>query len=201
MKNKNIKFIFEDKMEYNTQNMKKPNFLKESISITNAQIGTLMHLCIQKLDEKREYSYEDFENMINKMVKDEIITYQEAQKININKLLSYTKSDLYNNLKKAKEIHKEQPFYINIPANEIYDVNIEENILVQGVIDLYYIDENDNIILVDFKTDYVKQNEQELIEKYKKQLLIYKMAIEEALQKEVYKTYIYSIYLDKNIEI
>ncbi len=201
MENQNIKFIFEDKMEYNTQNMKKPNFLKESISITNAQIGTLMHLCIQKLDEKREYSYEDFENMINKMVKDEIITKQEAQKININKLLSYTKSDLYNNLKKAKEIHKEQPFYINIPANEIYDVNIEENILVQGVIDLYYIDENDNIILVDFKTDYVKQNEQELIEKYKKQLLIYKKAIEEALQKEVYKTYIYSIYLDKNIEI
>ena len=90
---------------------------------------------------------------------------------------------------------------MNIPANEIYDVNIEEKILVQGVVDLYYIDENDNIILVDYKTDYVKKDEKELIEKYQKQLSIYKQAIEEALQKEVYKTYIYSIYLDKSIEL
>ena len=90
---------------------------------------------------------------------------------------------------------------MNIPANEIYDVNIEEKILVQGVVDLYYIDENYNIILVDYKTDYVKKDEKELIEKYQKQLSIYKQAIEEALQKEVYKTYIYSIYLDKSIEL
>ena len=201
IENKNLEYIFEDKIEYNVQNMKKPKFLQNSVNITNAQIGTLMHLCIQKLDEKQDYTYEKIENLIEKMIQNEIITKQEAEKININKLLSYTKSDLYKNLKKAKEIHKEQPFYMNIPANEIYDVNIEEKILVQGVVDLYYIDENDNIILVDYKTDYVKKDEKELIEKYQKQLSIYKQAIEEALQKEVYKTYIYSIYLDKSIEL
>ena len=201
IENKNLEFIFEDKIEYNVQNMKKPKFLQNSVNITNAQIGTLMHLCIQKLDEKQDYTYEKIENLIEKMIQNEIITKQEAEKININKLLSYTKSDLYKNLKKAKEIHKEQPFYMNIPANEIYDVNIEEKILVQGVVDLYYIDENYNIILVDYKTDYVKKDEKELIEKYQKQLSIYKQAIEEALQKEVYKTYIYSIYLDKSIEL
>ncbi len=201
IENKNLEYIFEDKIEYNVQNMKKPKFLQNSVNITNAQIGTLMHLCIQKLDEKQDYTYEKIENLIEKMIQNEIITKQEAEKININKLLSYTKSDLYKNLKKAKEIHKEQPFYMNIPANEIYDVNIEEKILVQGVVDLYYIDENYNIILVDYKTDYVKKDEKELIEKYQKQLSIYKQAIEEALQKEVYKTYIYSIYLDKSIEL
>ena len=201
IENQNLEYIFEDKTEYNVQNMKKPKFLQDSVNITNAQIGTLMHLCIQKLDEKQDYTYEKIENLIEKMIQNEIITKQEAEKININKLLSYTKSDLYKNLKKAKEIHKEQPFYMNIPANEIYDVNIEEKILVQGVVDLYYIDENDNIILVDYKTDYVKKDEKELIEKYQKQLSIYKQAIEEALQKEVYKTYIYSIYLDKSIEL
>ncbi len=201
IENQNLEYIFEDKIEYNVQNMKKPKFLQDSVNITNAQIGTLMHLCIQKLDEKQDYTYEKIESLIEKMIQNEIITKQEAEKININKLLSYTKSDLYKNLKKAKEIHKEQPFYMNIPANEIYDVNIEEKILVQGVVDLYYIDENDNVILVDYKTDYVKKDEKELIEKYQKQLSIYKQAIEEALQKEVYKTYIYSIYLDKSIEL
>ena len=67
--------------------------------------------------------------------------------------------------------------------------------------DFNFIDENDNIILVDYKTDYVKKSEQELVDKYKKQLQIYKSALEEALQKEVYKTYIYSIYLGKSIEV
>ena len=54
---------------------------------------------------------------------------------------------------------------------------------------------------MDYKTDYVKKSEQELVDKYKKQLQIYKSALEEALQKEVYKTYIYSIYLGKSIEV
>ena len=57
-----------------------------------------------------------------------------------------------------------------------------------------------SLLLYIFKTDYVeKNNEQELIEKYKPQLKIYKKAIEEALNKNVEKVYIYSVYLNKEI--
>lgn len=115
--------------------------------------------------------------------------------------MQYIKSDLYKALKKAKKIYKEKAFYMNTDAGKIYKEDIKDKILVQGVIDLYYIDENDNIILVDYKTDYVKNGEQELVDKYKNQLLIYKKALEEALEKKVYKTYIYSLYLGKSIEI
>lgn len=201
LENEEKNFKFEEKNRFKLENMKKPKFLQEELVITNAEIGTLMHLLIQKLNEKEDYTYEKLKSEIRKLIQNEIITSKEAEKINIDKLLVYTKSDLYKNLKTAKEIHKEQPFYINIPANTVYELNVQEKILVQGVIDLYYIDENDNIILVDYKTDYVKQDEQELVDKYKKQLQIYKSALEEALQKEVYKTYIYSIYLGKSIEV
>lgn len=181
--------------------LQSPKFMKEDIKITNAQIGTLIHLCIQNMNEKYEYNYEKIELEINELVKNEIISENEAKSININKLLQYTKSDLFRSLRTAKEIHKEQPFYININAKELYGEDINENILVQGIIDLYYIDEKDNLILVDYKTDYVKDNEHELIEKYAKQLEIYKRALEEALGKKVYKTYIYSAYLEKSIEV
>lgn len=201
LENEKIDVISEETNEFEQENMKKPKFLQEELVITNAEIGTLMHLLIQKLNEKEEYTYEKLKNEIQKLIQNEIITSKEAEKISIDKLLVYTKSDLYKSLKTAKEIHKEQPFYINLQANEVYEVDVQEKILVQGVIDLYYIDENDNIILVDYKTDYVKQNEQELVDKYKKQLQIYKLALEEALQKEVSKTYIYSIYLGKSIEV
>lgn len=201
LENEKIDVISEETNKFEQENMKKPKFLQEELVITNAEVGTLMHLLIQKLNEKEEYTYEKLKNEIQRLVQNEIITLKEASKINIDKLLTYTKSDLYKSLKTAKEIHKEQPFYINLQANEVYEVDVQEKILVQGVIDLYYIDENDNIILVDYKTDYVKQNEQELVDKYKKQLQIYKLALEEALQKEVSKTYIYSIYLGKSIEV
>ena len=93
---------------------------------------------------------------------------------------------------------REKAFYISIPVEEIYNNKIKEDILVQGIIDLYYINEKDELILVDYKTDYVS-NEQELVQKYFKQLELYKRALEEALSKKVIKTYIYSTYLNKEI--
>ena len=39
----------------------------------------------------------------------------------------------------AHVVQREKAFYISIPAKEIYKEELEENILVQGVIDLFYI--------------------------------------------------------------
>ncbi len=201
MENENNCVLLEEKKIYKVESMKKPQFLQDDLKVTKAEIGTLMHLCIQKMDEKQDYDCEKITNLIQHLVEKEIITTNQAKAINIEGLLKYTESDLFKSLRTSKRVYKEQPFYIKIPASEIYEKQINENILVQGVIDLYYIDENDNIILVDYKTDFVKNNEQELVEKYEKQLSIYKRALEGALNKKVYKTYIYSVYLGKSIEI
>ncbi len=184
-----------------------PKFLKnnEEIKITSAQKGTLMHLCIQKMNEKEEYDMQKINSLLFDLEQKELITKQEAQSINKNKLLQYTKSELWKKLKYAKEVQKEKPFYINIKANKIYNEVPEkenENVLVQGVIDLYFIDENDKLYLIDYKTDYVEEGkENELVEKYKKQLEIYKEALEQALNKKVDMMVIYSVYLNKMIEI
>ena len=181
----------------------KPKFLNESknTKITTAQKGTLIHLCVQKMNEKQEYDINKINEMIEDLQNKELITKLEAQNINIDKLLQYTKSELWQELKEAKEVHKEQPFYINIKASEIYDSidqNEDENILVQGIIDLYFINKNGQLILVDYKTDYVENGqESNLIEKYRKQLEIYKDALENALNRKVDKIGIYSLYLNK----
>ena len=133
----------------------RPKFLNETNEITPAQKGTLMHYCFQKLNEKEEYNRDKIKQMIDDFVNKKLMTELEAKAININKLVSYTKSDLFKALKNAKEVHKEQPFYINLKADEIYENGINDNILVQGIIDLYFINEDDEIVLVDYKTDYV----------------------------------------------
>ena len=100
----------------------------------------------------------------------------------------------------AKEIQREKPFYINIPIERIYKQKLEGNILVQGVIDLYFIDENNKLVLLDYKTDYVDSTEN-LIKKYKIQLQIYKEALEEALQRKVNETIIYSTWRNEAINV
>ncbi len=182
------------------QEAKVPEFLKEETKITPAKKGSLVHLCLQKLDEKQDYDALKIDQFIQSLVQKQIICKKEAEAINQKDLLQYTKSELFNDLKQAKKIHKEVPFYFDMEAEEIVNKEVNEKILVQGIIDLYYIDKDGHMILVDYKTDFVKE-EQELILKYQKQLDIYKRALEEATDKRVDKTYIYSVYLQKMIAI
>lgn len=191
--------------EQEVQITQEPKFINEEAKtkLTGAQKGTLIHLCLQKMRETEEYNLEKITELIEGLKDKEIITEIEAQNIDKEKLLEYTNSQLWTELKQAKEIHKEHPFYINIKASRIYNqINKEddENILVQGVIDLFFIDKDDKLILVDYKTDYV-QNENELVEEYKGQLDLYKEALEQSLNKKVDKMCIYSVYLNKLIEI
>ena len=181
--------------------LKTPKFMCEEETITSARKGSLIHLCIQKLDESKEYSLEDIKDLVRKLEQKEIINKKEAESISINKLEQYTKSSLWKELKNAKKVYKEEPFYINVPASRVYkDEELQENILVQGIIDLYYIDKDDKLVLVDYKTDYVeKGNENSLIDKYKLQLNLYKEALEKALNRKVDKVIIYSVWLQKEL--
>lgn len=185
-------------------NLAKPKFLKvdEDKALTGAQKGTLIHMCLQKLDENTEYNKEKIDKMLNDMFEKGVITLKEKKSINVDKILKFTKSSIWNELKKAKKVFKEKPFYIEVKANELVNENNDDNILVQGIIDLYYINQNNEIVLVDYKTDYIKDgNIKTLVDKYKKQLELYKLALEKATDKKVAKTLIYSVYLEKEIEL
>lgn len=186
-----LKGIESEEVEYKKSYT--PKFMQEDKKISNAEKGTLVHLCIQRLDERKDYELKDIQNMILNLVEKEIITQNEADAIDVNLIYQYTKSQLFEELRQAKEVHKEQPFYINIPAKDVVSEaeNSKKNILVQGIIDLYYIDENDNLILIDFKTDYISNEpnaKEKILDNYKVQLEIYKTALEQALGRKVNKT-------------
>ena len=193
----------EKKEEAIEKEIKMPLFLQQDkdTKITNAQKGTLIHLCMQKLDlNKKNYTYNDVKELVDELEAKKIITSKEAEAININKIYQFTRSKIWNEMIEAKEVQREKPFYINIPAKEIYKEDLDENVLVQGVIDLYYINSNGELVLVDFKTDYVENRDENiLIDKYKVQLDLYKRALRQALNRDVDRVYIYSTYFDKEI--
>ena len=171
----------------------------ENKTIKGARRGTLIHLILSKLE--KEKTIEEVKETIEKLVNKNIITEEEKNVLDMQIIQNYLNSTLYKDLLEAKEVKRETPFYLNIDSNEIYE-GTTEKILVQGVIDLYYISKDNKLVLVDYKTDYVtNNNEQELVEKYKVQLELYKRALERALNRKVDKIEIYSTYLNKIINI
>ena len=194
----------EDFEKENEITFPKPKFLigTEEEKISSAKRGTLIHLCMKNLQFGREYNLDDVKELINDLEARKIITDKEKESINPWVILKFTKSNIWKELKEAKEYHKEEPFYINIPANEVIESTLDENILVQGIIDLYYVTKDDELVLLDYKTDFINEGEEQiLIDRHKPQLMLYKRALESGINKKVDKIYIYSTKLGKEILI
>ena len=184
----------------NTTKRKIPSFAQDK-KLSGSKRGTIVHLILSKITNEK--NMEEANNLIEKLVAKNAITEEEKASIDMNIIKNYLNSELYNEILQAKEIHREIPFYLNINSGEIYE-KTNEPILVQGVIDIYYISKNDELVLVDYKTDYIKEKEtgkEELTQKYKAQLDLYKRALEKALKRKVDKAFIYSTSLNECIKV
>ena len=102
-----------------------------------------------------------------------------------------------------KKLYREQPFIMQVGADSVNpDFPSEEKVLVQGIIDAFYI-KDDMVYIVDYKTDSVPYDsgEEILISRYRRQLELYADAIEKVTGKKVADCYIYSVSLDRAISI
>ena len=154
--------------------------------------GTLIHFVLEHLDMKRVYNEKILKETINNFVEIGIISRRDLRYINIFKILKFLNSHIGQEILNSNLLKKEQEFIIK---NTKFSKSV-----IQGIIDLYYIDQKGNLVLVDFKTDKISK-EEVYLKRYKKQLDIYKEALEKLTKKEVTHTYIYSFYLDKEIEV
>ena len=142
----------------------------------------------------------DCPSEINKLCKENILSPEEKNLIDENQIKKFTESDLFDLIMNSDDFYREYQFAVNIEAKDLYeDVKSDDTLFVQGVFDAV-IENTDGIIIVDYKTDFAKTS-QELIDKYKEQIDIYRLAAEKIWDKKTIKTYLYSFYLGKKIEI
>ena len=189
-------------------------FFESKSKTTSADKGTATHLFLQ---------FCDFENAdkngakeeLSRLVENKFIAPQVAELINIKQIEKFFESKFYSTLKNARKTYREQRFNILLPASHFTQENKfkseveKEEILVQGVIDLFFEDENGNIILCDYKTDYLLPEElkdetlviKKMKERHGKQLEYYSMAIERFLGKAPDKILIYSLPFGEAVEI
>ncbi len=94
---------------------------------------------------------------------------------------------------------------LGVAASEIYEKakgqdSLEEDmLLVQGIIDVWF-EEEDGIVVLDYKTDKIRRME-ELREKYHRQLDYYAKALERLTGKKVKEKIIYSFALGQEMSI
>ena len=94
------------------------------------------------------------------------------------------------------------PFNLSMKLKEIYDaedMSKDDEILIQGVIDLYY-EAEEGLVLVDYKTDKLDSKE-EFVKRYRTQLDYYKKALETLTNKKVTKVVIYSFNMNEEIKV
>ncbi len=164
----------------------------ENVRYSAVRKGTLVHFVLEHLDLKNLITKNDVKSYIDSLVTDGVLSIEDRKYISVNSIFNFLNSNIGRQLKDARDIYREEEFILS-------DKNIS-NSVIQGVIDLYYINSSDEVVLVDFKTDKLS-DETEFITRYKKQLDIYKEAIEKLTKKSVKNVYIYSFNLDKEIEI
>lgn len=181
-----------------------PKKLMEEGALRGAGRGTAYHKVLELLDFQKEYRKESLENELKEMERNEKISKEIYNTIwiwDILKFLSTRSAKRMHQAAALGRLHKEQPFVLGVDAQEIYPkeelAGMEELLLIQGIIDVWF-EEEDGLVLLDYKTDRVTKGE-ELREKYRAQLEYYAQALERVTGKRVKEKIIYSFALQEEI--
>jgi len=165
--------------------------------VTGAQWGTLMHEAMQWLPVKK-YTQTSMTNMLDSLQAEGKFSDEERSLLSDRSLYGFFNSELGQRLIASKRVERELPFSMLFDGNRVYpDVENGERLFLQGIIDTVFV-EDDQWVLVDYKTDRVKSGD-ELIRRYKIQMDLYKEALERLTNMPVKASYIYSFRLHEAV--
>lgn len=190
--------------------------------------GTVYHNIMAHIDFADLSKYdtiEKFERFIDSLLKKAVVTEDEKSLIDNSDFMDFftDNNPIIGELMKAgekKRIWCEQPFMKEYSSDRLFEgkddfTDTSNKTVVQGVIDLWFINEDNKIILVDYKTDGLsskgflrnasdeKKGEfrAELIKRYQTQFDYYSDVLESMMGREVTERYIYSFSLLEVISV
>jgi len=180
-----------------------PKFLQEDDKLTGASKGSAYHRFLELLDYTREYDAESLTTELADKERQGLLSEEMAECIRVQDILAFLETSVAGRMRMASiqgKYFAEQPFVLGMEAKGIYpETGSDECLLVQGIIDVYF-EEEDGLVLLDYKTDKVF-SAQDLVVKYKAQLDYYAKALERLTGKKVKEKIIYSFALAEEIEV
>ena len=173
------------------------------------QKGTATHKIFELLSFDKIKDIHDVKAFIKECLEKEWIPAFWEDLIPVEQISQFCQSDLGRRMAKAEaenKLYRERPFVMGIPVKDVYpeklsDVETDERILIQGIIDVFWIEE-DGITLLDYKTDRVECGA-DLVKRYQAQMELYEEAINRVFVNQGYrvkKKILYSFRLNEAIE-
>ena len=181
--------------------LKRPKFVTSEGKLSGAEKGTATHLFMQYCD--MSLAEKDVSSERDRLYENGLLGNKESRAIEIPLIEKFFESELYSRMKAAEKLQRERKFLLRISDIDVPDElkNFYKNTdgMIQGVIDCLF-EEDDGIVVVDYKTDSSK-DEEALKAEYAPQLILYKAALEAVYGKKVKEAVIYSFRLGKEIRI
>lgn len=173
-----------------------------------ARRGTAFHRLMELLDYSRREDIlsrgrDGISSWITETAQSGRISPEDAAMVSVSQLETFLRSDLARRMAEADKngsLFREQPFVMGCAADRIReDFPADETVVVQGIIDAFFI-EKGKIVLVDYKTDRVSSQE-ELVSRYRTQLLLYAEALERGYSLPVSEKVLYSTSLAGTVPV
>lgn len=178
---------------YDADLLEAPSFLVEKQGLSAAQKGSALHFVLQNLDLDGALDTVGIQAQIDHMYESQIIKKEQAEAADAAKLARFFASPLGRRMCVSSQIVREMPFEVALDASVLPGMDASgESILLQGIIDCFFYEE-DGIVLVDYKTDFVKNaaDVEKIRAWYAPQLELYAQAIEKITQKRVKEKNLY----------
>ncbi|MCM1499120.1 MAG: helicase-exonuclease AddAB subunit AddA [Clostridium sp.] len=181
-----------------------PAFLGEKRPMDAAERGTWVHKTMELLDFSVLAQEEQVREALVALWDSGRIPEETKDFITPDKIAAFIHTELGKRVCAAArrgEFYKEKQFVAGVDAQQIVHKEIEGTVVVQGIIDAYFR-EGDQLVLIDYKTDYIRPGQEEILrERYKTQLFYYKDTLEHLTGLAVSESYLYSFALDKEIKM
>ena len=176
-----------------------PAFIRETEEKAGGTArGNAYHKVMELTAYRKIKGEEQLKQELETVIKNGKMTKEQVGLLSISKLMTFFESPLAERMQKAEEqgkLYREQPFLRGMDVSEVYHKPYQEKetILIQGIIDAFF-EEEDGIVLVDYKTDRVNSG-QELVERYHTQIVQYAQALESLKKRKVKEKILYSFHL------
>ena len=178
-----------------------PAFMEEKKQTSGTTRGTAYHRILELMDYGRLSDWDGLCREMEELTERGVLDPSYPPLLQKEKMETFLYSDLAARMKRADENHRlfrEKPFVLGLSAS-LLDKKFpqEEKVLIQGIIDAYFEEEGE-LVLVDYKTDRIS-HPGELILRYSEQLKYYQLALEQLTGKRVKEKLLYSFALGQAV--
>ena len=167
-----------------------PGFVKGDERVSGSMRGSAFHKVMELFDfrkltkevnEDRSLAEALMREELSRMREEGRLTQAYYEAVSVSKLSGFLTCGAALRMAKAAragKLFKEQPFVMGLSADRLKsDFPAEETVLIQGIIDVFF-EEEDGYVVLDYKTDAV-DTPKELVKRYRVQLAYYGEALEQ----------------------